>query len=119
LILRKDDSQATVLMQIRKLVAASSVVQFVGQERGEFYGWVERTQVRHEYASLRKPSGPAAVPQRIPDLNPSRWVTFNRKLPMTIVVSLGEPNNGTRRLWAYLLRAGRIPAGRAKLSGGN
>jgi transposase InsO family protein len=50
-----DDSQATSLMQVRELVAANSVVQFVGQRREEVYGWVERTLVRHEYASLRKP----------------------------------------------------------------
>lgn len=47
-----DDSQATSLEQIRTLVAANSVVQFVGQRRPEVYEWVERTLVRHEYASL-------------------------------------------------------------------
>lgn len=50
-----DDSQATSLAQIRELVSANSVVQFVGQRRDEVYGWVERTLVRHEYARLRKP----------------------------------------------------------------
>lgn len=50
-----DDSQATSLVQIRELVAANRAVQFVGQRREEVYGWVERTLVRHEYLSLRKP----------------------------------------------------------------
>jgi transposase InsO family protein len=50
-----DDSQATSLEQIRTLVAANSVVRFVGQRRQEVYNWVERTLVRHEYASLRRP----------------------------------------------------------------
>ena len=43
------------MAQIRELVSANRVVQFVGQRREEVYGWVERTLVRHEYASLRKP----------------------------------------------------------------
>ena len=50
-----DDSQATSLEQIRAMVGANSVVRFVGQGRQEVYNWVERTLVRHEYASLRRP----------------------------------------------------------------
>ena len=50
-----DDSQAASLEQIRALVAANSVVRFAGQGRQEVYQWVERTLVRHQYASLRKP----------------------------------------------------------------
>jgi transposase InsO family protein len=50
-----DDSQATNLEQIRALVAANGGVRFAGQRRQEVYEWVERTLVRHEYASLRKP----------------------------------------------------------------
>jgi len=50
-----DDSQATSLEQIRALVAANSVVCFVGQRRQEVYDWVERTLVRHAYAGLRRP----------------------------------------------------------------
>src|SRR5262245_15932476 len=46
-----DDSQATSLEQVRAMVGANSVVQFVGQRREEVYNWVERTLVRHEYAS--------------------------------------------------------------------
>jgi len=50
-----DDSQATSLEQIRALVAASGAVCFAGQRREEVYQWVERTLVRHQYASLRRP----------------------------------------------------------------
>ena len=49
-----DDSQATSLEQIRALVAANSVVRFVGQRREEVYNWVERTLVRLEYAGLQR-----------------------------------------------------------------
>ena len=48
-----DDSQATSPEQIWAL-AANRVVRFAGQRRQEVYQWVERTLVRHEYASLRK-----------------------------------------------------------------
>jgi hypothetical protein len=50
-----DDSQATSLEQIRTMVCANSMVRFVGQRREEVYNWVERTLVRHEYGSLRRP----------------------------------------------------------------
>jgi transposase InsO family protein len=50
-----DDSQAASLDQIRALVKANGVVQFAGQRRQEVYEWVERTLVRHQYASLRRP----------------------------------------------------------------
>lgn len=50
-----DDSQVASLEQIRALVAAKDAVRFAGQRREEVYGWVERTLVRHEYGSLRKP----------------------------------------------------------------
>ena len=50
-----DDSQAPSLEQIRALVAANGAVRFAGQRRQEVYGWVERTLVRHQYGSLRKP----------------------------------------------------------------
>ncbi len=50
-----DDSQAESLAQIRALVAAKDAVRLAGQRREEVYGWVERTLVRHEYGSLRKP----------------------------------------------------------------
>jgi len=50
-----DDSHATTLEQIRALVAANSAVRFAGQQRPEVYQWVERTLMRHEYNSLRKP----------------------------------------------------------------
>jgi hypothetical protein len=50
-----DDSLVTNLEQIRALVAANRVVRFAGQRRPEVYGWVERTQMRHEYAGLPRP----------------------------------------------------------------
>jgi transposase InsO family protein len=55
LIISMDDSQATSLDQIRALVAANSVVRFVGQRREQVYDWVERTLVRHEYGGLERP----------------------------------------------------------------
>ena len=50
-----DDSQASSLDQIRALVAANRVVRFEGQGLAAVYEWVERTLVRHQYASLRRP----------------------------------------------------------------
>lgn len=49
-----DDSTAG-LEQIRALGAANGVVRFAGQRREEVYGWVERTLIGYQYASLRKP----------------------------------------------------------------
>lgn len=50
-----DDSEATSLEQIRAFLAGSGEVRFAGQRREEVYGWVERTLVRHQYASLDRP----------------------------------------------------------------
>jgi transposase InsO family protein len=50
-----DDSDATSLEQIRAFLAGSTPVQFSGQRRQEVYAWVEKTLVRHEYASLGRP----------------------------------------------------------------
>jgi transposase InsO family protein len=50
-----DDSEATSLEQIRAFLAGSDPVQFSGQRREEVYGWVEKTLVRHQYASLDRP----------------------------------------------------------------
>jgi transposase InsO family protein len=47
-----DDTEATSLEQIRAFLAGSDPVQFSGQRREEVYGWVEKTLVRHQYASL-------------------------------------------------------------------
>lgn len=47
-----DDSEATSLEQIRAFLAGSGEVRFAGQRREEVYAWVERTLVRHQYASL-------------------------------------------------------------------
>jgi transposase InsO family protein len=49
-----DDSQATSLEQIRAFMAGSGEVRFAGQRREEVYEWVERTLVRHQYASLNR-----------------------------------------------------------------
>ncbi len=50
-----DDSEATSLEQIRAFLAGSGEMRFTGQRRQEVYGWVERTLVRHQYASLDRP----------------------------------------------------------------
>ena len=50
-----DDTEAKSLEQIRAFLAGSDPVQFAGQQREEVYGWVERTLVRHQYASLDRP----------------------------------------------------------------
>jgi transposase InsO family protein len=47
-----DDSEAVSLEQIRDFLAGSGEVRFAGLRRAEVYSWVERTLVRHEYASL-------------------------------------------------------------------
>ena len=46
-----DDSEAVSLEQIRDFLAGSGEVRFAGLRRAEVYAWVERTLVRHEYAS--------------------------------------------------------------------
>ncbi|MDQ6687657.1 MAG: transposase family protein [Actinomycetota bacterium] len=55
MIISMDDSEATSLEQIRAFLAGSRQVRFAGQGREEIYSWVERTLVRHQYASLNKP----------------------------------------------------------------
>jgi hypothetical protein len=50
-----DDTDATSLEQIRAFLAGSEEVRFAGQRRAEVYGWVEKTLVRLQYASLAKP----------------------------------------------------------------
>jgi hypothetical protein len=50
-----DDTEAKSLEQIRAFLAGSDPVQFAGQQREEVYGWVEKTLVRHQYASLDRP----------------------------------------------------------------
>jgi hypothetical protein len=50
-----DDTDATSLEQIRAFLAGSEEVRFAGQRREEVYGWVEKTLVRLQYASLAKP----------------------------------------------------------------
>jgi predicted DNA-binding transcriptional regulator AlpA len=55
LIISMDDSEATSLEQIRAFLAGSGEVRFAGQRREEVYAWVEKTLVRHRYASLGRP----------------------------------------------------------------
>jgi transposase InsO family protein len=50
-----DDTEATSLEQIRAFLAGSDPMQFSGQRREEVYGWVEKTLVRRQYASLDRP----------------------------------------------------------------
>jgi transposase InsO family protein len=50
-----DDSEAGSLEQVRAFLAGSGEVRFAGQRREEVYGWVEKTLVRHQYASLARP----------------------------------------------------------------
>lgn len=50
-----DDSETTSLEQIRAFLTGSAEVRFAGQRREEIYSWVERTLVRHQYASLDRP----------------------------------------------------------------
>ena len=50
-----DDAEATTLEQIRAFLAGSGKVRFAGQRREEVYSWVEKTLVRLEYTSLKKP----------------------------------------------------------------
>ena len=50
-----NDTEAKSLEQIRAFLAGSDPVQFSGQRREEVYNWVEKTLVRHEYASLDRP----------------------------------------------------------------
>ena len=50
-----DDSEATSLEQIRAFLAGSGEVRFSGQRRQEVYGWVEKTLLGQQYASLGRP----------------------------------------------------------------
>lgn len=47
-----DDSEAVSLEQIQAFLTGSGDLRFAGQRRPEVYAWVEKTLVRHEYASL-------------------------------------------------------------------
>ena len=50
-----DDSEAGSLEHIRAFLAGGGEVRFAGQRREEVYGWVEKTLVRHQYASRARP----------------------------------------------------------------
>ena len=51
-----DDTRTASLEQIRAFLGGSAEVQFAAEGRDEVYGWIERTLVKHEYASLDKGS---------------------------------------------------------------
>jgi transposase InsO family protein len=55
LIINMDDTEATSPEQIRAFLAGSDPMQFSGQRREEVYGWVEKTLMRRQYASLDRP----------------------------------------------------------------
>ena len=75
-----DDSEAGSLEQIRAFLAGSGEVRFAGQRQEEVYGWVERTLVRHQYASLNR-SGKGLVRSYIARMTGrsraqvTRWIT--------------------------------------------
>ena len=50
-----DYSEVMSLEQIRACLAGSGPVRFAEQRREQVYGWVEKTLVRHQYASLGRP----------------------------------------------------------------
>ncbi|MGC8732850.1 MAG: integrase [Halothiobacillaceae bacterium] len=49
-----NDSKRLSLEEIRAFLAGAGPVEFAAHSRGEVYAWVERTLVRHEYATLGK-----------------------------------------------------------------
>jgi hypothetical protein len=49
-----DDSEATILEQIRAFLAGVGEMRFAGQGRAAVYGWTERTLVRFGYTGLDK-----------------------------------------------------------------
>ena len=51
-----DDTGTASLEQIAVFLSGTEEIRFAGQRRVEVYGWVERTLVRHQYASLGRPN---------------------------------------------------------------
>jgi len=72
-----DDSEATSLEQIRAFLAGSNPVQFSGQQREEVYVWVEKTLVRHQYASLDRP-GKGLVRRYLARMTGFSWAQVTR-----------------------------------------
>jgi transposase InsO family protein len=80
-----DDTEATSLEQIRAFLAGSDPVQFSGQRREEVYGWVEKTLVRHQYASLERP-GKGLVRRYL-----ARMTGFSRAQVTRLITGYGRP----------------------------
>jgi transposase InsO family protein len=72
-----DDSEATSLEQIRAFLAGSNPVQFSGQQREKVYVWVEKTLVRHQYASLDRP-GKGLVRRYLARMTGFSWAQVTR-----------------------------------------
>ena len=89
-----DDSEATSLEQIRAFLAGSGEVRFAGQRREEVYSWVERTLVRHQYASLDR-SGKGLV---------RRYLTRMTGLSRAQVTRLIAAHRNTGRVQAAVYR---------------
>ena len=79
-----DDTEATSLEQIRAFLAGSDPVQFSGQRREEVYGWVEKTLVRHQYASLGR-RGKGLVRRYI-----ARMTGFSRAQVTRLITGYGQ-----------------------------
>jgi transposase InsO family protein len=79
-----DDTEATSLEQIRAFLAGSDPVQFSGQRREEVYGWVEKTLLRHQYASLGRP-GKGLVRRYV-----ARMTGFSRAQVTRLISGYGE-----------------------------
>ena len=79
-----DDTEATSLEQIRAFLAGSDPVQFSGQRREEVYGWVEKTLVRHQYASLGRP-GKGLVRRYL-----ARMTGFSRAQVTRLITGYGQ-----------------------------
>ena len=79
-----DDTEATSLEQIRAFLAGSDPVQFSGQRREEVYGWVEKTLVRHQYASLGR-RGKGLVRRYV-----ARMTGFSRAQVTRLITGYGQ-----------------------------
>ena len=79
-----DDTEATSLEQIRAFLAGSDPVQFSGQRREEVYSWVEKTLVRHQYASLGRP-GKGLVRRYV-----ARMTGFSRAQVTRLITAYGQ-----------------------------
>src|SRR5580658_9765465 len=88
-----DDSEAGSLEQIRAFLAGSGEVRFAGQRRAEVYGWVAKTLMRHQYASLARP-GKGLVRRYL-----ARMTGLSRALVTRLIAAYG--NTGRVKAAAY------------------